>query len=117
MFFEIIELDKSTEAMRNPLKEAEGRKSNVENELEDRKKTLADLEKKTNETQSEIERLTEMMKSLDERALQTEKGLSGELNAVKISSNLKKDEFRKAIRVKIRKVCGMIFYYNRIVLL
>ena len=57
MFFEIIEVDKKTEALKEPLKETELRQENVKLELEQRKQNLKDLQSKTENLEREIAKM------------------------------------------------------------
>lgn len=107
MFFEIIDLDKRTEALKQPLKETEERKDNVKKELDERKANLEMMEKKRIETEQDIQ-LTqnriESFKSKMEETQQEVRVLEQELNAKKILTNKTREELRQTIKLNIRKV-------------
>lgn len=107
MFYEIIELDKRTEAMRQPVKEGKSRQENVENAMKERKMNLESLEKEKEEILREtehLEQLSEGLKSKIDESKGVLKDKEKELNLKRVKTNKNKDELRKIIREQIRKV-------------
>ena len=107
MFFEIIELDKRTEALRQPVREGESRKENVEREKKERENNLDDLEKRKEEIKNEIKHLEQLSESLKEKIEEGKnviKDKEKDLSSGKLKNNKNKDELRKIIRQQVKKV-------------
>ena len=119
MFFDIIEVDKRIEAMRQPLTETEERKDNVQRELNERKSSLSKLEKQKEEYESkinDIEKLINDLKNKRENLLkENNEGIKSNSHKV-IDLNKKKDELRKAIKEEIHKVKYIFIDYTNIII-
>lgn len=107
MFFEIIEVDKKTEALKEPLKETELRQENVKLELEQRRQNLKDLESKTENLEREITKMEREKKNIEEKIREGQsqfktKEMNSNQNKIKV--NKAKDEVKKSLKDKIMKV-------------
>lgn len=115
MFFEIIEIDKKTQALKQPIKDSQQRHENVTLELEQRQKNLTELKNKSEVVNREILKM-EKQKSEVEQQMQKDQGQlkQSEMrrNQNKIKVNKAKDDVRGAIKARVRKVHFFIFIYK-----
>lgn len=107
MFFDIIEIDKRIESMRQPLKETEERKENVTRELNERKQSLSKLEKQKEETESEISDIQSLIDNLEQKksSIAKENVEREKQNAEKtLNLETQKEQLRQSIQKEIQKV-------------
>lgn len=107
MFYQIIELDKRTEALKQPVKEGRTRQENVETAMKDRENHFESLEKEKAEMERDTQHLEELTKNLEEKIKTSEKELKSqkiELNSKSAKNEKQKEELRKIIREQVRKV-------------
>ena len=107
MFFEIIELDKRTEALRQPVREGKSRQENVDREMKERQNNLDALDKEKEEIEREIKHLEQLSESLKDKMSSGKSDISEKqkkLNLGRIKNNKNKDELRQLIRQQVKKV-------------
>ena len=107
MFFEIIEIDKKTQALKELIKESEQRHENVTLELEQRQKNLTELKSKSEVVNREIQKI-EKQKSEVEQQMRKDQGQLKQREIVRNQSKIKvnkaKDDVRGAIKARVRRV-------------
>ena len=107
LFYQIIELDKRTEALKQPVKEGRTRRENVETAMKDRESHFSALEKDKVDIERELQHLEQLSKNLEEKIGQSEMDLKSRkenLSSKSAKNEKQKEELRKIIREQVRKV-------------